>query len=303
MAPAVRHLGFQGSRDGSAANSRRHPRRAFTLVEMLVAASIILLVAALSAMTVRGLMNSGVLAEARNAVLTYAQVARTYAVANHIETMLVVNPNNGRFEIWHVNPPVQGGAWSPLSETDTAGVPHPDGYAFAPVLGPAACLPLNGGEPTVLVSPIDYSSNARPVSGSLGVEPYIDNFKWAAFCFDEHGQLVIRTRRIATRTKLYSDGTPRPANLVNRLSDGTPDASLRPLVIDGTDGDTPITSTSGMILSDFTKMKTVLDVTTVDAPGLVSTWLDMTRPGGRYANFAVTIALNRNSGDQLAKDK
>lgn len=271
----------------------------FTLIEVLISVAIIGILVSIAGLSMRGLSDRSVLAQAQNAVLAYAQVARSYAVTHQIETMFVVNPMNGRFEIWHLNPPAQGGTWDPLSDFS------PDGYAFAPVLDPSARLPLDGnGVPMALVSPIDYTGGTppwRPTSGGLATERYMDNFKWTAVCFDEHGQLVIRTRRIATRTFLYPDGTPR-AN-PNRTSDETPDLTIRPLVIGGTNGDTPITSTCGLVISDLTKLRTAVDVKQVTPEQLVDDWLLETRPGGRYSPFAITVVLNRYSGDQQAKDR
>ena len=272
------------------------------MLEALVTIVIIGILSSIAALSVRGLTDRSVLAQAHNAVLTFAQVARSYAVVNHIETMLVVNPKNGRFEIWHLNPPVDGGSWDPHSSGTAANQPQDtDGYAFAPVLDASARLPVNGNdEPTAFVAPIDFES--RPYT--VNVEPNMDNLRWAAFCFDEHGQLVIRTRRFATRTILAYDGSLRTNP--NRLVDATPNLSLLangPLVIGGVGGDTPVTSACGFVISDFARMKTVFDVTTVTPQELVQKWLIQTRPGGRYAHFADTVVLNRFSGDQSAKDK
>ncbi|MBN2561188.1 MAG: prepilin-type N-terminal cleavage/methylation domain-containing protein [Phycisphaerae bacterium] len=267
----------------------------FTLAEVLVGVVIVAILLSITGLAFRGLTESSVLAQARNAVVTYAQVARSYAMANHIETMLVVNSYNGRFEIWHLNPPPQGGRWDPLSSGDSsnpAELHKTDGYMLAPVLDASARMPLDGdGRPAAVVNPIDYED--RPTTGS-DADQDLDNLMWAAFCFDENGQLVIRTRRIATRRYFLDDGeTPNPN--ANRLEDGSPNLRLNPLV-DG--DDTPITSTSGFVISDFSKMRSVLDEDYV-TPQELADWLQQTRPGGRYEKAAATVVLNRFSGDQL----
>lgn len=247
--------------------------------------------------------NSSVLAQARNALLTYASVARNYAVANHIETMLVVNPFNGRFEIWHLNPPVDGGIWDPSSGGDAATPLLADGYAFAPVLDASAALPLgSNGRPLAVVNPIDFNDPTyRPVAA--GTDQELDNITWTAFCFDENGKLVIRTRRIATRTFRFRNGSPRPAAQRNRLDDESPDLGLLGvgpgILVDNQD--TAMTSTRGFVISQGLKMKAVVG-TQPTAANLVNLWLIETAPGRPYANFADRVVLDRFSGRELAGD-
>ena len=274
--------------------------RGFTLVEWAVVIGIMGILMAMGTFAFRDVREGAVLAQARNALLTHAAIARNYAVANHIETMLVVNPYNGRFEIWHLNPPPHGGIWDPQS--GTAAPALTDGYAYAPVLDAAAGLPLDGnGAPMAVVHPIDYDdATYRPTDPS---EQSLDNLTWAAFCFDENGKLVIRSRRIATRSFLFRNGFARPASQRNRLPDETPNLKLldvSPFVlVDGSD--TAITSTRGFVISDLTKMSTVIG-TAPTASELMNSWLMQTRPGGRYAQFAETIVLDRFSGQRLAGD-
>ncbi|MFH1418340.1 MAG: prepilin-type N-terminal cleavage/methylation domain-containing protein [Planctomycetota bacterium] len=266
-------------------------RAAFTLVEWIVVMAIVAILFSIAGMAFRGAAASSVMAQAKNALVTYTQVARSYAVANHIETMLVVNPHNGRFEIWHLNPPVDGGPWDPQSGGDATVDPEKtDGYEFAPVLDPAARLPQTPmGKPAAIVNPIDY--NQRPLNDD---DRSYDNLTWAAFCFDEEGQLVIRTRRIATRTYLRRNGNLEPNP--NRLEiDATPDLTLDTLV-DG--DDTPITSTRGFVISDAPLMMKALGGSFTPA-SLVNDWLLRTREGEYYRPFAETIVLNRFSGQQL----
>lgn len=288
-------------------------RRAFTFIEMLVSIAIVSVLVTISALAFRKIAESNVLAQSKNAVLTYAKIARGYAVANHVETMMVVNPFNGRFEIWHANPAPLGGSWDPLSGGTAP--PLSDGYAYAPVLDSGARLPTDArGRPLAAVHPIDYAEvpATRPVPAD-GAERNIDNFTWAAFCFDKNGELVTRTRRIATRTYRRRDGTlrdnpPVPAVFRNRLEDESPDLSLfllappKPMVINGPDGDTAITSARGFVISDAAKMRQVLGSDTLIDPSLlINSWLLKTRPSQPYADFADTIVLNRFSGHELAR--
>ena len=279
-------------------------RRGFTLLEWLISIAIIGILASISTLLFRKAAEGSVLAQARNAVITYAQVARSYALANHVETMLVVNPYNGRFEVWYSNPPRQGGAWNLQPASTEADPGNVDSYAFAPILDPSARLPLlpRDDEPAATVHPIDYA-NRQTATGSA--ERNMDNLTWAAFCFDETGQLVIRTRRIATRTFHYRDGTERPAAERNRLRDETPDLTRSPLVSGSgaSSGviDTPITSTSGFVISDSLKLRLAINPGASAAADLVSNWLDKTRAGMPYRPFAEIIVLNRFTGQQLLK--
>jgi hypothetical protein len=277
------------------------------LAEVLIGVVIITVLMSISGLAFRRLTESTILAQSRNAVLTYAQVARSYAVANHLETMLVFNPHNGRFEMWYLNPPAQGGSWDPQSSGDPDGtatdwLERTDGYMFAPVLNSSASLPLDGrGRPAALVSPIDYGESVyRPAPSSDPGGRYMDNLTWAALCFDEDGHLVVRTRRIATRLYHLPNGAPNPN--ANRLVDETPDLTRVPLVVGGANGDTPITSTRGLVISDYAKLRSVLSEANASPRDLVQGWLRLTRPGQRYANHAVTVVLNRFSGHRLAED-
>jgi prepilin-type N-terminal cleavage/methylation domain-containing protein len=270
---------------------------AFTLVELLSSLAIISILITMSAHTFRRVNESNVLAQAQNAVVAFAKLARSYAVAHHVETMMVVNPYNGRFELWHLNPPRHGGAWDPLSETLS------DGYVFAPIFDASAKLPLDGdGLPAAVVNPIDYDDAIyRPIAADAE-ERNLDNLTWAAFCFDEEGQLVIRTRRIATRSYTRRDGSTRPVADRNRLIDETPDLALLltgPLVAGGAAGDTAITSTRGFVISEATRMRSELGKYATQPSSLVNNWLLLTRNGGPFSSFAASVVLNRYSSQEL----
>jgi prepilin-type N-terminal cleavage/methylation domain-containing protein len=269
-------------------------RSAFTLIELLVSLVIIAVLMTLSAYAFRRTVDTSILSQARNSVLTYARVARAYAMANNIETMLVINPFNGRFEIWHLNPPLGGGPFDPLSGGFNS--PLTDGYAFAPVLDPSARLPIAaGGRPAAAVNPVDYDDVVYRPTAADANEENLDNLTWTAICFSAEGQLVVRTRRIATRTYTRRDGTIRPAAERNRLLDETADLTLSPKV---TANDSPITSTRGFVISDQMRMNDALRAAPLTPGNLIDRWLRLTRPGGRYADFATTVLLNRFSGQE-----
>ena len=127
--------------------------RGLTLTEWMVVITITAVLLAAGTFAFRSLRENGIRARAQNAVITYANIARNYAIANHIETMLVVNPYNGRFEIWHPNPPKHGGLWDPHGTNPALA----DGYTYAPVLDSSAAPPRDGqSRPMASVHPVDY---------------------------------------------------------------------------------------------------------------------------------------------------
>lgn len=300
--------------------SRR--RRGFTLIELMVSVGIVALLITISAIGFRRLADSNILAQAKSAVVTYAQMARSYAVANGVETTFVVNPFNGRFEIWYLLAPPDGSPFDPQS----GGVPGADPpqtldrYVYAPVLDSGARLPVNRqGEPLAAVHPIDFADPINPSNPGSGTwrstvndaqGRNLDNLTWSALCFDAAGRLVIRTRRIATRTFTLRNGDLRDPNAgpaddpitVNRLPDETPDLSIRDagraMVFGGPDGDSLITSTTGFIISDAPKMRRILAVNPTPAE-IVNNWLLLTRPKQRYQGFAETVIFNRSTGLEL----
>lgn len=293
------HPTIAPSRRGGAWPRAARGRLGVTLVELLVVVTIVSILLGLAGFAFRDVRKRSHVAHARNAILAYLSIARNYSVANRIETMLVINPYNGLFELWHLNPPAQGGPWDPLSGGTAP--PLTDGYAFARVLDGGARLPVDSqGRPTAVVSPIDFTEPARSHADN---EANRDNLSWVAFCFDEHGKLVTRTRRIATRSFRYRDGDFRPANQRNRTYDEKPDLTLLQSVGRLVDvNDTPITSTLGFIVSDRASMERFIgrDPTPSQLADGNNGWLALVRPGRRYSKFAETVAIDRNSGQQVA---
>lgn len=317
-------------------------RSAFTLIELMVVISIIAVLAAITTLVFQSATDGALLAQAHNTLVSYARLARSYAIANQIETMMVVNPHNGRIELWYANAPASGGTWDPTSRFDptaaitTAGNNEAwaDGYAFANVFDSGAQLAVDGsGKPRVAVHPIDFydfvnNQPTRGTSGTATTEQNVDNLTWAALCFDASGSLVTRTRRIATRTHLLRDGTPRqsPINLSsagapNRLPDGQPREDIKTdtsiafpygnLVYGGTQGDSPITSTQGFVISDADRMRRVLGDNPAPAD-IVNLWLRNTltpRPGvdtaadmaANVSEYADIVVFNRFSGQEAAR--
>jgi prepilin-type N-terminal cleavage/methylation domain-containing protein len=284
----------QAPNDVDRASAPVCPRGGFTLLEWLITIAILGILLSLGSLTFHRAAEASVMAQARNAIVTYAQIARSYALAHRVEAMLVVNPFNGRFEVWYSSPPVQGGPWDPLKMT------------YAPILDPAARLPqVAEDQPAASVHPIDYQPTERPSPAVDPGESFMDNLTWAAFCFDERGQLVVRTRRIATRTFLYRNGTERPAVERNRLRDESPDLSilLKPDEDLVTDSDTAITSTRGFVISESLKMKVAISPGSLNPYTLVNDWLMQTREGGPYQAFAEAVVLNHFSGQQVLGTK
>jgi prepilin-type N-terminal cleavage/methylation domain-containing protein len=298
------------------------PRRGFTLIEFLVSLSIISILLSISAFSYRSATEGAVLARAKNALITYTKVARGYAIANRVETMLAVNPFNGRFEIWHMNHSPHGGAFDVMSNAAPPGNPPPaliggtDGYAFAPVLDSGARLPVNAnGRPMAVVSPIDFDDPIDPSNPGGAkwrstvndpAERNFDNLTWAAVCFDQTGKLVVRTRRIATRTYTLRDGSLNGnTHGPNRLPDESPDLSLRDIgaamVIGGPDGDTPITTARGFVVSEMPKLRQVVGGT-VTPSSLVNNWLIETGPNGQYRDFATRVFFNHYSGQDIREE-
>ncbi len=278
--------------------------RGFTLVELLVVTGIIAILLTISGFAFRTISSGGGLAHARDMLANHVAVARSYAIANHIETMLVVNPYNGRFEIWHLNPPKQGGAWDPYSGGNAA--PFTDGYAYAPIFDKSVGLPRDAsGQQRYAVFPIDYDDPAYRLTADDAAERNLDNLTWAAICFDEDGRLVTRTRRIATRSYRYRIGTRRNPAEANRLEDESPNLGLleppvsQPLV---TDADTAITSTRGFVICDMARAGQVIGPRPSPVE-LIVNLLRETRAGRRYEDMADTVLIDRTSGQPLAGDQ
>lgn len=287
-------------------------RRGFTLLELMIGIVIVSVLLAVGSVSFRAFQRDGAMALARNAIMTYASQARSYAIANQIETMLVINPYNGRFEMWHLNPPRHGGVWNPYSNSPTG--PNTDGYAFAPVLDDSARLPVDGnGNPLVVVNPLDYEERSQ--NNTL---QDFDNLMWTALCFDESGKLVTRVRRIATRTATFLDGTPNTSVAsVNRIGligdDSKPHTPNLKMIDDGlalvTVEDSLIKSTRGFVISDRRAMENVIgrSFTPAQLAG-PNGWLQRTRPRQQlapqepsYRSFTETVVLDRYSGQAMIR--
>ena len=290
-------------------------RRGFTLLELMVVIAIMAILTTIATLVFKSATNSAILAQAHNTLSAYARLARSYAIANQIETMMVVNPYNGRIELWHANPPASGGQWDPLSSGSATGSPNipalnTNGFMYAPVFDSGARVPVDGsGAPRVVVNPIDFYDYANNVSlRPTTTDPQgrnMDNLRWAALCFDPSGSLVTRTRRISTRT--FGSG--------GRLSDGQPDLSIlknanvgdRVLV---SNLDSPITSTHGFVLSDALRMADRLGGSFTPAD-LVNEWLRYTIAPAQgesavdlqanVSDAADVMVFNRFSGQEVAR--
>ncbi|MCB9855123.1 MAG: prepilin-type N-terminal cleavage/methylation domain-containing protein [Phycisphaerales bacterium] len=291
----------------------RNAARGFTLLELAISVAILAILLSVGAVAFNGARRSSSIAQARNAVLSYAAIARSYAIANQIETMFVVNPYNGRFEIWHLNPPADGGVWDPNSSGSMPG--EIDGYAFAPVLDSDARLPTDGnGDPLVYVNPIDYEERSRTNS----LQDY-DNLIWTAICFDETGVIVTRSRRIATQTDVNLGGAPTGVTYPNRISSSfdssinqtyAPDMRLLdPALNPGARMmvsmyDSLITSTRGFVVSDRKAMESAIgksfNVLRL-AGNTGDDWLFQTRYGRKYRKFSEEILLDKYSAEAMIR--
>jgi len=87
------------------ASLRPFARRGVTLPEMIVVVGLISALAVVVSLTTRTFRDGSITSLAQNTLNGYLRVARAYAIANQIETMLVVNPYDGRLELWRANPP------------------------------------------------------------------------------------------------------------------------------------------------------------------------------------------------------
>lgn len=282
---------------------RARVARGFTLIELVVSLTVISVLLTLSVFAFRTLQRGGGMARAKDMLVNYVSVARSYAIANHIETMFVVNPYNSRFEIWHLNPPKEGGPWDPFSGGSAA--PFVDGYAYAPILDKSVGLQVDAeGGQLYGVFPIDYDDPVYRLTTNDAEERNIDNLTWAAVCFDEEGRIVTRTRRIATRTIRMRDGSVRPVP-ANRLVDGTPNLGLleqsmpEPVV---RDLDTAITSTRGFVICDMARIGQAIQSNPTPLE-LINNLLRNTRASRRYNTMAETVMLDRVSGQPLSGDQ
>lgn len=316
------------SRDANRAGSRppQRQRGGFTLVELLVTIAIVVIVLGMATMTFRNLFNSNAVQTAVNTLTNAASIARTYAIENAVETLLVVNPHSGRLEIWHENPPAKGGAWDPMSRGTGAGNTGTDGFAYANVLDSSVTLPLDASrQPLVVVHPIDYR-NPIDTSGSFmrpnaptfppgGPPTSQDNLNWVALCFDTQGRLVQRLRRFATRVEAvpnsYQDSrgalsNRRPAPPVD---DASPDVSRltspnrNPNFDYAVDSrDSLIATCLGFVASDARAYREIQLKGAVGQGRAIDVWnwLDETQPGRKYQQYSKWVMLSAGTARPVA---
>ncbi len=164
----------------------------FTLIEVLVVASIMVLLAGVAGLGWKTLTASGLDAQAVNALSKYAAVARSYALQYRIETILAIEPptsasSKPRLYLFVHNPPIQGGQW-----TDNVG-----GNAVDGVAGIRATANDGWGTEFYYVSVLDETAvlpedfAAAPVdSAAIGTTP---DQTWVVLCFDGSGRLFVRS--------------------------------------------------------------------------------------------------------------
>ncbi|MFO0972120.1 MAG: prepilin-type N-terminal cleavage/methylation domain-containing protein [Phycisphaerae bacterium] len=283
----------------------------FTLLEVLVVTAVVAVSLGIVTLAFRRLGDTNRLALAEATITSAAAVARAYALENAIETMLVVNPQNGRLELWHAAPNLPGGGWDPLSSGDgtIANPTNVNGYVFANVLDSSLALPVDAdGRSTVVAHPIDFDfdTGGTPLRATGATQANWDNLCWAAVCFDADGRLVQRTRRFATRLTADYTGAAVPFANTNRRADGTPDLFRLPAPIAAyTDAekyvvdqrDTLVTSTRGFILSDRAKYEEVLATANPTPFDIVNVWLARARLYDRHVR---RVLLSSWSGRELA---
>lgn len=141
----------------------------FTLIEVLVVASIMVLLAGVAGLGWKTLTASGLDAQAVNALSKYAAVARSYALQYRIETILAIEPPTNASSKPHLylfvhNPPTHGGQWVATE------------FLYVPVFDETAVLPED-----FAAAPVD--------SAGIGTRP---DEAWVALCFDGAGKLILR---------------------------------------------------------------------------------------------------------------
>lgn len=272
---------------------RRRRRGAFTLIEVLLVCAIVAVALGIVTLAFRKLGESNRLSVAAGTLTQFAAVARAYAIENGIETMLVVNNENGRMEIWHANPSELGGGWDPLSGFST------NGYVFAPILESTAALPLGSdNKPLVVVYPLDFDAvvdgTGTRLRDTAGTQENYDNLTWPAVCFAPDGRLVQVVRRFATR--LPTDFTGGTVAVPNRRDDGTPiNTAGLPSQVDATDS--RVTSTRGFVISDRRMVDDVLRTAFPTPTEIVNVWLARTR---NFPESVRNVVISPWSGRELA---
>lgn len=270
--------------------------RAVTLVEVLVTTAIIVIIFGVVTLAFRKLADTSAVTTAVSTLTTYASVARAYAQENNVETLMVVNPVNGRLELWHEDP----AGFDPYSQQ------------YVPFFDSTVTLPLDSnGKPLVVVHPIDFNVL---VDGTTRLRDTVDdpqgrnrdNMNWVAVAFDPEGRLVSRMHRFATRVDVGNPGTPyidRYGRVSNRRVDGMPDYKREMPTMYAIDGnDSLIATTRGFIVSDRPKFQAEVRNTDPPPADVVTFWLNRLRTDAELAKFAREVVLNPNSGRDLVSE-
>jgi len=193
-------------------------RRAYTLIEVLVVAAIISILLVVAAVSWQRLSSREIESQAVNTLVSYASVVRAYAIDNHIETILAVDPN-GTLRMYRRDVQTEGGVWTP-SEFQPVGRELenlPEELAAAPI-DPTDCD--NGGNPWETWSGLCFDSSGRLIrrraNTSLGIAP-----PWALSSnfVTSYGIKIYRPERLVQHARKDRLDQVSKNDLANFLSD------------------------------------------------------------------------------------